>query len=311
MMECTDTLRQFARANGFTERVVLTVERGFDWKSLSQHANALSLFASKRWLELHLSDKSPGNEGSNALLAYLQPSPPANTVLLITAGKLDATQQKAKWFSALEERGVVIQVWPIEISQLPEWIAQRLANYGLQTSPEAIQIIAERSEGHLLACTQEIEKLYLLYGAGRIDTSQVLQAVADSARFEIFDWVDTVLAGDTQRCIRQLQGLRTEGYEPILIAWALTKEIRNLCQITKALQSGQSQEQVFKTYRVWQQRRSVMTRAMKRHTPRVWAELLRQAASIDRLIKGVERGNVWDELSYLSLQVAGVNLGLH
>jgi DNA polymerase-3 subunit delta len=307
MMECADTLRNFARSQGFTERIVLTVDKGFDWNTLDQHANTLSLFATKRLIELHLGEKSPGNEGTQALLAYLN-HPPVHTVLLITAGKLDAKQQKTKWFTALEERGIIIQIWPIDISQLPEWIAQRLAKYGLQASSEAINVLVERSEGHLLACAQEIEKLQLLYGSGRLDTTQVLNAVADSARFEIFDWVDTTLAGEVPRCVRQLQGLRAEGYEPVLITWALTREIRNLCQITAVLHSGQSPEQVFKTFRVWQQRKNVVTRAMKRHPPGVWQKFLLTTAQLDRIIKGVDRGNFWDELLRLSLQVAGVKL---
>ncbi|RKZ83453.1 MAG: DNA polymerase III subunit delta [Candidatus Parabeggiatoa sp. nov. 1] len=308
MMECADTLRTFARAQGFTERVVLTVETGFDWGNLDQYANSLSLFATQRLLEIRLSNKSPGNEGTKALIAYAN-QPPSDTVLLITADKLDASKQKTKWFTTLDERGIIIQVWPLNVSDLPGWIAQRMNHYGLQASPEAINMIAERAEGHLLACAQEIEKLRLLYGAGRIDITQVLDAVADSARFEVFGWVDTVLAGDVPRCIRQLQVLQTEGVEPVLVAWALNKEIRNLCQITYALQKGQRLDQLFKTYRVWSTRKNAVSRAIKRHPqPSAWQQLLPETVQIDRMIKGVDKGNPWNELQRLSLRVAGVNL---
>lgn len=308
MMECSDTLRSLARSQGFNDRTVLTLEKGFDWNTLEQHANTLSLFASKQLLELHLGDKSPGNDGAHALSAYIQNWPP-NTVLLITTAKLDATKQKAKWFTLLDEHGLVIQISPIDLPQLPEWIAQRLAKYGLFASPEAIQIIAERSEGHLLACAQEIEKLYLLYGTGKLEATQILQAVADSARFEIFDWVETVLAGDIQRGVRQLRGLQAEGQHPVLIIWNLTREIRNLLQMALAMRQGQTQEQVFKTFRVWQQRKPVVSRALKRHPVALWQQFLQQAVQIDRIIKGVDRGNVWDELLRLSVQIAGVKFG--
>jgi DNA polymerase-3 subunit delta len=308
MMECADTLRNFARQQGFTERVVLTVETGFDWSSLNQYADSLSLFATKRLLEIRLGNKSPGKEGTQALMSYTD-NPPTDTVLLITADKLDASKQKTKWFNALDKQGVIIQIWPLNLADLPGWIAQRMKQYGLQASGETINIIAERSEGHLLACAQEIEKLYLLYGRGTIDVDKVLEAVADSARYQVFDWVDTVLVGDVQRSVRQLQGLRAEGIEPVLIAWALTKEIRSLSQITYALKSGQRQEQVFKSFRIWANRKNAILRAMKRHAqPQIWQRFLAQTVQIDRMIKGVSRGNPWDELQHLSLQVAGVNL---
>ncbi len=308
MMECADILRTFARHQGFTERIVLTVETGFDWSLLDKEANTLSLFAQRRLLEIRLGNKSPGNEGTKALIAYANKLP-TDTVLLITADKLDASKQKTKWFTTLDKQGIVIQVWPIDVSQLPGWIAQRLNQYGFQASPEAINLIAERSEGHLLACAQEIHKLHLLYGTGRLETAQVLEAVADSARFEVFNWVDTVLAGDKQRSVRQLQGLRAEGVEPVLVAWALNKEIRNLSQITYALKTGQRQEQLFKTYRIWQSRKNAVSSAIKRHPqPSRWQQFLQEMVQIDRMIKGVEKGNPWDELQLLCLRVAGVNL---
>jgi len=134
----------------------------------------------------------------------------------------------------------------------------------------------------------------LLYGTGKLEATQILQAVADSARFEIFDWVETVLAGDIQRGVRQLRGLQAEGQHPVLIIWNLTREIRNLLQMALAMRQGQTQEQVFKTFRVWQQRKP--SRALKRHPIALWQQFLQQAVQIDRIIKGVDRGNVWDEL---------------
>jgi DNA polymerase-3 subunit delta len=308
MMECADTIRTFARNQGFTERVILTVETNFDWSELEKEADSLSLFASKRLLEIRLGNKSPGNNGTKALVAYAS-NLPTNTVLLITVDKLDASKQKTKWFTTLDKYGVVIQIWPLNISELPGWITQRMNHYGLQANPEVINMIASLSEGHLLACAQEIEKLRMIYGAGRIDTAQVQEAMADSARFEVFSWVDTMLAGDVQRSVRQLQGLRAGGVEPILVAWALDREIRTLCQITYALQMRQQMDQVFKTYRIWATRKNVVSRAIKRYPQPVdWRQFLQKMVQIERMIKGVKTGNPWDELLQLSLQVAGVKL---
>lgn len=304
-MECADTVRQVAHERGFRERLVLTVDTGFDWSHFSQQANHLSLFALKRLLELRLGNRSPGEAGAKALIAYAE-KPPADTVLLITADKLDANKQQTKWFNALDKHGVIISVWPLERAQLPAWIMQRLTKYGLQVPAEAITIIAERSEGHLLACAQEIEKLHLLYGRGQVTTDQVVDAVTDSARFEAFAWVDTVLSGDASRSIRQLRGLQAENCDPILIIWALNREIRQLCQMAYALKAGQALEQIWQTFHVWQSRKNVMAAALKRFaSPRPWQQFLRHTVHIEGIIKGANSGNVWEELLLLSLRVTG------
>ncbi|ALG67200.1 DNA polymerase III subunit delta [Beggiatoa leptomitoformis] len=308
LMECSDLLRQFARQQGFSERVVMVVDTGFDWKNLEQEASSLSLFATRRLLEVQMGSKTPNDAGTKALSSYLANLPP-DTVLLMTADKLDSQKQKTKWFTAVEEKSVIVQVFPLELAELPAWINQRLSACGLQATSDAIQMIAERSEGHLLACAQEIEKLKLLHGQGQIiDVEQVMDAVADSARFEIFDWVDTVLNGETARCVRQLQGLKAEGYDPVLILWALNKDIRLLCQVSYALQSGQRADQVFRTFRVWQQRQAIIQKATKRYSVKKWQRFLQQSVMIDRMIKGAAVGNVWDELLRLSVQISGVTL---
>jgi DNA polymerase-3 subunit delta len=305
MMECGDMIRQFARQNGYSERAILTVEKSFNWSSLSDEANNLSLFSQQRLIELRLGNKSLGNDGAKALLSYLQ-HPPKDTVLLISADKLDSSKQKSKWFTALDKAGLIIQVWSIDAQKLPDWVAQRLRQQGLQATQEIAHLIAERSEGHLLACAQEIEKLKLLYGEGKIELSQVIEAISDNARFEIFDWVDTILAGNIKRSVRQLNGLRAEGFEPVLITWALDREIRNLAHIAYALQQGQSPDQVFRKYRIWDSRKNLIHTAIKRHSLRKWHYFLKQTAQIDRVIKGMAVGNVWDELLKLALQVAGI-----
>ena len=304
--ECADTLRAFARQQGFSERIVLTVEVGFDWNNLIQYANSLSLFASKRLLEIHLNNKLPGNEGSQVLISYANHPSPQN-LLLIIAHKLDANQQKTKWFTTIDNQGIIISINTLEGSLLSTWITQRLSQNGLKATAEAINILAERCQGHLLAAAQEIEKLSLLYGASTIDTTQVLEVVADSARFELFTWIDTVLKGEVQQSLRQLSGLQAEGMEPVLITWILNREIRQLCQITYALrQDHLPQQQIFKTYQIWPSRQATVLKAINRYPqPRIWQQFLTKIVQIERIVKGNAVGNPWDELQQLSLQIAG------
>ncbi len=307
MMEYADLIRKTVLQQGFTEKVILTVEAGFDWSSLDAQASSLSLFASRRLLDLRLGDKTFAEAGVKFLVNFLE-QPPLDTLLLITADKLDNKQQKAHWFTAIEKHGVIATVQEIEIHELPAWISQRAQNLGLHLSNEAAELIADRSEGHLLACAQELEKLKLLYGEAQVDVTQVLEAVVDNSRFEVFDWVETVLNGDAERSVRQLRNLKEEGIEPILINWALQKEVRSLAQLTLALEHGQRFEQVCKTLFIWGHRQNLLKKASSRLPVQGWQTALKQTVKIDKMIKGVELGDIWNELQRLSLRVAGVTL---
>ena len=308
MMEAGDAIRQQARQQGVNEREVLhAAATGFDWNTLSAAANTLSLFAEQRLIELHLPTGKPGNEGSKALCEYAA-RPPEDTVLLVLSGKLDKAAQNSKWAKALDQAGVTIQCWPIKPEELPAWVGRRMQGCGLHAANDATVLLAERVEGNMLAAAQEVEKLLLLYGPGQLTLEQVEEGVANSARYNVFELVDTALAGDAVRSTRILQGLYGEGLEPVLILWALLREIRSLCTMAEQLEQGQPLGQILTAQRVWDNRKAVVTAALKRHRARTWQSLLRMGGRIDRIVKGAEPGNARDELQQLALLIAGVRL---
>ncbi len=305
VMEASDALRRHARETGYSEREVLHADSGFDWNSLLAASGSMSLFAEQRLLELRLPSGKPGREGGAALADYAA-NPPPDTLLLIICGKIERQSQNSKWYKALESAGVTLTVWPIEPQALPGWVSQRMRSRGLQPTPEAAQLLAERVEGNMLAASQEVEKLLLLYGEGEITADQVEEGVADSARYDIFELVDTALLGDIPRTTRVMQGLRGEGVEPILVLWALLREIRAMGQMAAEMARGQGAEQAMAGQRVWEKRKPPVRAGLQRHNLNRWQLLLRRAGRIDRMIKGVEAGNPWDELLQLALLMAGV-----
>ena len=305
--EAADAVRGAARAQGFEDRELFHADKGFDWTQLAAAADSFSLFGGRRVLEVRLPTGKPGDAGAKALTAYAE-RPPQDTVLLVLSGKLDSAQQRSKWFRALEGAGVTVSVWPVEAGRLPQWLQARMQARGLQPEPAAVALLAERVEGNLLAADQEIEKLRLLHGAGPVDVAAVAAAVSDSARYDVFALVDAAMQGDAARTARILQGLREEGQEPVLVLWALSRELRQALAVATAIAAGTSADAAMSQQRVWDKRKPVVAAALKRHRIPAWQALLRRAGLVDRVIKGARPGRPWDELLQLSLGLAGVRL---
>ena len=305
VQEACDIVRHHAREKGFSERLVMYADAGFDWQELLQTTHGLSLFSQRRLIELRLPSGKPGEAGSKILQAYAG-QPVADNVLLIVSGKVDAPGQKSKWFKALETAGVIVQVWPLDARQLPAWIRQRMQRKGMQPAPEAVTVLADRTEGNLLACVQEIERLYLLHGPGPVDAQAIIGSVADNTRFDIYALVDSALCGDAARTTRIVRGLCAEGVEPVLVLWALAREIRLLASMSYELRRGMPDERVMSQFKVWEKRKVTVRQGLRRHSLQGWWRMLRRAGHVDRVIKGVSAGNIWDELLQLSLMMAGV-----
>ncbi|MCF6237158.1 MAG: DNA polymerase III subunit delta [Gammaproteobacteria bacterium] len=301
--EASDVIRGFVRKQGFDERNVFTVEPGFDWNVLREAGASMSLFSEKRLIELRLPSGKPQDVGSKALLEYLSYDQ-SDSILLIVSGKIDARSQQSKWFKALDQQGVTVQIWPIKPQQLPGWINQRMKRVDLQPTRDAVTLLAERVEGNLLACVQEIEKLRLLNGAGKVDADAVRDSVVDSARYDIYGLVDAALSGDVGRTTHITNGLRSEGVEIVLALWALTREIRELSRMALARKNGENLEQIFRKHQVWDSRKPLIKKALTRHNVDVWQQLLCQAGRVDRTIKGVVAGDAWEALLQLAVKTA-------
>ncbi len=302
--ECADTVRAATRAQGFSDRQVFSVETGFDWNSLLAASDSLSLFSEQRLLELRLPTGKPGKVGAQVLRDYVE-RPPEDTVLLIVSGKLEAAARRSKWVQALDKAGVSVPVWPVGLRELPGWIDARLRRHDMRAGREALQLLADRVEGNLLAADQEIEKLFLLHGPGEVSQDDIERLVTDSARYDIYGLVDIALAGDAAHTQRMLSGLRAEGVDPVLVLWALAREIRSLAGLARDIQGGTPPGQAMAARRVWDKRKPLVSGVLQRIRGRQWWAMLQRCALIDRIIKGRAAGSAWDELLQLTLRLAG------
>jgi DNA polymerase III subunit delta len=301
--ECGDAIRRHAEAGGCSERSVFRVEPGFDWDGLRTATQSLSLFTERRLIELRLPTGRPGEAGA-ALLTELAGNASADIVLLVITGKLDKTQRESSWVQAIETGGTHVLVWPLDTQKLPAWLMQRFAARDLKPEAGVVDLLAWHLEGNMLAAAQEVDKLAMLCLNGRVARADVEESLADSARFSIYQLVDAALAGEVVAARRILASLRTEGTEPILMLWALARELRTLAQMGQELARGKPESSVLA--RAWAQRRALLGKALRRHPAPAWLAFVRRSAQLDRILKGRETGDLWLELERLLLAVAGL-----
>ncbi|MEX1664903.1 DNA polymerase III subunit delta [Zhongshania arctica] len=288
--ECCDTIRQHCRKEGISEREVLNVDRSFDWGQLLDAGQSMSLFGERKLIELRLGGSKMDQKTSAALQEYLQRADGSN-ILLVSCGKLDSRSMNSKWVKALDSAGAVIQVWPIDRQHLNNWIMQRMRNIGLNADNDAVQLLADRVEGNLLAADQEISKLKILAGEKTITADIVANAVASSARYDVFKLIDTALAGNAGNALQMLNSLQAEGGEDIAMLGAITREIRTLYQCAQQLEQGGGVDRVLDGARVWDKRKTLYKNALRRLKSVQLGKLLQLATRIDAAQKGQSKEN--------------------
>jgi DNA polymerase-3 subunit delta len=297
--EALEQLRAAAMRAGFTSRELHTAERNYRWTDLLAGADNLSLFATRKIVEIRLSVPKPGDEGSSTIAALCEREDPDTLLIVAVGAKLDSTASRSLWVKSVEEHGVIVEIWPIERNELPRWIQQRAAAVKLKLTSAAAQSLAERVEGNLLAADQEIKRLALTAVGREVDEAEVLEFVAHNSRFDIFGLADAVLAGETGRVFKILSGLRAEGVHPVQISWVLNRDISLLARVEYAVRHGDSVDGVLMKNGVWRRRQPLVKQALNKfRAPRLRA-LLAEAARVDAALKGVFPAEPWTTLTDL------------
>lgn len=309
-LEASDRIRAKARSAGYTEREILTVESAFKWSRLAMLGGSQSLFASRKLLELRIPSGKPGAEGAAALQAYCS-ALPADTITLVWLPDVDWRVVKTAWFEALDRAGITVEAKAIARKALPQWLAGRLQAQNQQADSATLEFIAERVEGNLMAAHQEVQKLALLFPPGPITFEQVRDAVLDVARYDVFNLGEAVLEGDPLHLARMIDGLRGEGVAPPLALWAISEEIRAIGRVVTGLAAGRPASMLWREAKIWGTRhQNLMQQNSRRFTLTQVTDALRHAAAIDRLIKGLARGDIWHELLQLALRFARGSCGI-
>ena len=283
-IETVDAICQAARNQGF-EREVYTVENNFNWQSVLDSVASMSLFSSKKLIQVNIPSGKPGIEGGDAL-QQLAGNLPEDTVVIVYLPKLERTQQSSKWFTALAKSAEVVESRAVTRETLPRWLRSRLQKHQLDIESDALSLFAERVEGNLLAAKQEVDKLALLFPAQTVLTLENIRySIAQLARFDVFQLAQSWMSGDAPRLMRLL--------------WAISEDIRSLLRLRAGLAQGKNIAALAGPLRLWGEKKNLAPVALKRIGAKKLMFALQDCAKIDRQIKGAQSGNAWEEIRQL------------
>jgi DNA polymerase-3 subunit delta len=304
VLEAADAVRARARADGVNEREVFDADgRDFDWNQLDASFNAPSLFSARRLMELRLPSGKPGKEGAEVISQFCA-NPAPDVILLITCNEWSKAHQ-TKWADAVGRAGVISVAWAIKPHELTEWIERRLRGKGLRADPQAVQRLAERVEGNLLAAAQEIDKLALLADGQTLDVDTMESLVADAARYDVFRLVEATFSGQPAAVLRMVAGLRAEGEAVAALTPIVIRELLSTAGLARVQARGGNLAAEMKSRGIWESRQAPFKRALQRH-PEVkrWERFVAEAGLVDRIAKGRADGDAWLALERLLIAVS-------
>ena len=302
--EAQDQIRSKATSLGFSERKSITCSSKEDYAEIGIENNSLSLFSEKKIIEVKFSKQKFSKEEIPILTNVCSQLNPDNTLILIFP-KLDRKIIASPWFKSLEQLGILIEIWPIKANELIYWIKNQLSRYQINLSNDAVQLLNERVEGNLVAASHEIEKIRLLEPEAQIGLNEMLNICSNSEKFDPYQFIDDLLAGKSEKSLRVLHSFKDDGFEEIFLLWLITKELRILYRAKEESEKGIDPKITFRRLGVWEKRIPIFYNSINRVKINYLRMLLSQASALDLLIKGLRKGDIWQELTLLALSISG------
>ena len=279
-----EKIKSTAKKQGFDEVIRFSIDDKFDWHTLFQEYQSMSLFSSLRIIEIEFINGKIGDNAAKAitqLLTLLH----QDIQLIFHGPKLDAATQKRKWFKSLEAAGCFLPLYDVEGKQLKQWLNSQARQLQLNLHSDAIDLMAVLFEGNLPALAQELQKLAILFGQQTISFEEAEQLVIKQAKFNPFQLIDTLLIGDLKKCLAILDQMQHDGSALGQLVWFIHKELSQLYAMLAQLEQGASIDNIFKQYRIWDKKKPVYQYALNNITLSNVEQALARLAQVDLLSK--------------------------
>ena len=298
-------LRKAFKQAEYDEQHSFTINGQTDWSAMYDSCQAMNLFSSKTLLYLDIGEGVLNVSVAGKLNTLCEMLTP-DIGLIISLVKITKAQENAPWYKALSNKLVVVNCATPQAAQLPLWIKTYLQQMHMTIEQPAIELLSYCYEGNLLALTQIIEQLQLLYPNQTITYEQVESNINDSAIFTPFHWVDAMISNKAKRAMHVLQQLKMNDFEPLILMRIVQRELILLINLKLAL-TQKTPRQVFDEYRVWQNRRAMYSAYLNRFDIRSLFALLATLTEIEINLKHNNELPIWDALLSLSMQFMGLD----
>lgn len=299
-MDAIELVRKTALQQGFDERQSLVADSQFDWSSLLEASQSMSLFSSRQYIELEIPTGKPGTEGSKTLQAVVSQDNP-DVMLLIHGAKIDKGVTNSKWFKQLDQQGIYVPCYPLEGDRLKAWLRDQMQLLSLKADNRVVDFFVDYFEGNLLAAKQELQKLTLLYPDGNIDVDQIDKILVEQSRYNVFQLADILLAGDAQKTVKLLNRLEAEGIEPNIVLWSLVREWQTLSTLLAAKSQNQPLDKLWGKLRIWQNRKGLYLGALNRLGKTQLDQIQLKLSRLDIALKQSQIARPYIELCHICL----------
>lgn len=273
----------------------LVVESGFNFIQLEYILNSTSLFDEVNYIELCYKTK-PTTEHYKKINQLLENIAATNYVVILT----DELNKRDLASKALEPVNSYSTILGISNTDMYQFLSYKLGIAEIEVDRNGLQLLLDLNQNNPTQLIQAIDKISLTYPKKtKLTVEEIKQQVSDDSQYNVFQLSQAYLSGNLVLANKILLSFYQAPEDAILIAWMLTEDIRKLLKIKAKLKQGSNTYQIFQELRIWGDATNNFEVATRRINYAKLIMLMNEVAVLDTMVKGIETGNVFQQLSKL------------
>lgn len=307
LQESEERICTYAKALHFNEYISITLNTNPDWEAIYSTCQTLSLFSDRKILLLVMPENGI-NAATGEKLSMLAPMLNDDSMLILRGNKLTRALENSTWFKILSTNAVLVNCTTPEYTQLLHWVAARAKNMNLMLEDVVCHLLCQYYEGNLLALTQALERLSLIYTDGNLTLPRVEAVINNAACFTILHWIDAILAGKSKRANHILQQLQLKANNPVVLLRSIQREVLLLITLKRQIRAEIPVNAFFDRYKMSQRRRTLLNQALQRLNLQQLYQSVTLMVKIELAIKQEYIYAAWPDITTLTLLLCGESL---
>lgn len=226
-----------------------TTLEGITAQQITDAAETLPVMCERRvvtvtdWAPL-LPAKSKNEEAEVAWMQRWLENPPQSCALVFYM-RSDPDGRK-KMTGLLKKKAETVAFDLLSEAELSRWCASRLKPLGKRLSPRALSTLTYMAGQELTRLSGELDKLAAYLGDERdeITEADVAAIVPASLEYNVFELLNSLLAGDMKKGQQTVNSLLQGGQSTVGLLAMLTRQLRQLTHMKCALDAGMTVQEV-------------------------------------------------------------------
>ncbi len=246
--EALDALRQKLLPPGLETLNDATLE-GVTAQQITDACETMPMMCERRivtvrdWAPL-LPAKSKNEDAETAWMQKWLENPPASCVLVFYMRQEQDGRKKMS--GLLKKKATVVNFDLLTDAELSRWCARKLKPLGKRIEPAALNTLTYMAGRELTRLDGELDKLAAYLGEERdaITEDDVKAIVSASLEYNVFELLNSLLAGDMKKGQQTVNSLLQGGQTSVGLLAMLTRQLRQLAHMKCALDAGETVQAV-------------------------------------------------------------------